>query len=223
MRTSFFIVVVSFALMASLARKISEAGKTITWYLKDTKQIGGFNPLVLGNPAVKVDGKDSSIYFNGIDDGLVIPVVPVEGWSTFTIEVLFEPYPDGPTAPRFIHFEDTLLNRGTFELRLTKNDQWYFDGFLKNGKTQKGVTLVDSTKLHPVDKWYWAALVYDGDKMSSYINGQKELEAEMDFPPMTKGSISLGVRLNKVNWIKGQIRKIIFHPEVISPKNLQHF
>jgi hypothetical protein len=83
---------------------------------------------------------------------------------------------------------------------------------LKNGKTNKGFTLIDSTKLHPVNKWYWAALVYDGKKMRSYINGQKELEGELDFPAMTKGKISLGVRLNKVNWFKGQIREIRFHP-----------
>jgi hypothetical protein len=147
--------------------------------------------------------------------------IPIEGWQKFTIEVLFMPDSDGPIAPRFIHFEDTLKNRGTFELRLTKDAQWYFDGFLKNGKTNKGVTLIDSTKLHPANQWYWAALVYDGSKMYSYINGKKELEGEMKFPPMTKGDLSLGVRLNKVNWFKGQIRKILFHPKVIDPNKLQ--
>jgi hypothetical protein len=59
--------------------------------------------------------------------------------------------------------------------------------------------------------------------MYSYINGQKELEGEIDFPPMTKGNISLGVRLNKVNWFKGQIREIRFHPEELESNNLQRF
>jgi hypothetical protein len=205
------------------AWKIFDTGKTITWYVKDTRQIGKFSPTVLGNPAVKVEGKDSAIYFNGATDGLVIPTIPIEGWPLFTIEVLFKPDSDGPVAPRFIHFEDTSLNRGTFELRLTKNSQWYLDGFLKNGKTNKGHTLIDSTKLHPANQWHWAALVYDGHKMYSYINGRRELEGEMNFPPMTKGNISLGVRLNKVNWFKGQIREIRFHPEALPEKNLQHF
>lgn len=217
------LLIIPVSMLVLSAWKILDGGKTITWNLRDPKQIGGFNPVVLGSPAMKIEGKDSSIYFNGINDGLVIPAIPVEGWSKFTVEVLFKPDSDGFPAPRFIHFEDTLLNRGTLELRLTKNGQWYFDGFLKNGKTNKGVALIDSTKLHPANRWYWAALIYDGDKMYSYINGQKELEGEIDFPPMTKGNISLGVRLNKKDWFKGQIRKIHFHPEVVPAKDLHRF
>ena len=196
---------------------------TVTWHLKNTTHIGEFSLTTLGNPFVKVEGKDSSIYFNGINDGLVVPTIPIEGWSAFTIEVLFKPDSDGSPAPRFIHCEDTASNRLTFELRLTKNEQWYFDGFLRNGKTKKGLALIDSTKQHPANKWHWAALIYDGHKMYSYINGQKELEGEIDFPSMTKGSTSLGVRLNKVNWFKGQIREIRFYPEAMEAKSLQHF
>jgi hypothetical protein len=201
----------------------TDSGKEITWSLSNPKLIGGFNPVILGNPVIKAEGKDSSIYFNGTGDGLIIPTIPIEGWSKFTIEVLFKPDGDGGKAPRFIHFEDTALNRGTFELRSTNDGQWYFDGFLKNGKTNKGFTLIDSTKLHPVNKWFWAALAYDGKKMYSYINGQRELEGGIDFPPMNKGNISLGVRLNKVNWFKGQIREIRFHPEALDAEKLQQF
>ena len=211
------------SLLGASAWRFTDSGKVITWVLSNPKLIGGFSPVVLGNPAVKTDGKDSSIYFNGVDDGLIVPTIPIEGWSKFTIEVLFKPDGSGGKAPRFIHFEDTALNRGTFELRLTNDGQWYFDGFLKNGKTNKGLTLIDSTKLHPVNKWFWAAIVYDGKKMRSYINGQKELEGEIDLPPMTRGNISLGVRLNKVNWFKGQIREIRFHPVVLDQKALQQF
>jgi Concanavalin A-like lectin/glucanases superfamily len=217
----FLFVIVPISLLVLQAWKIFDTGKTITWCLKDTRHIGKFSPIVLGDPLVKVEGKDSSIYFNGVTDGLVIPAIPIEGWAAFTIEVLFKPDSDGPRTPRFIHFEDTALNRGTFELRLTNNGQWYYDGFLKNGKTNRGLTLSDSLKLHPADRWYWAALAYDGRKMYSYINGQKELEGEIDFPPLTKGNISLGVRLNKVNWFKGQIREIRFHPEALQAKSLQ--
>jgi len=205
------------------AWNLFDTGKTITWYLRDTKHIGEFSPTVLGNPVVKVEGKDSSIYFNGVNDGLVVPAIPIEGWPAFTIEVLLKPYSDGSPAPRFIHMEDSSSNRVTLELRLTRNGQWYLDEFLKTGKTKKGLTLIDSTKLHPANSWHWVALVYDGNKMYSYINGQKELEGEIDFPPMTKGNISLGVRLNKVNWFKGEIREMRFHPEALQAKSLQHF
>lgn len=219
----FLLPVILVLLLVLPAWKIVNPDKTITWYLKDTRHIGRFSPTVLGSPVLSVEGKDSSLYFNGINDGLVIPAIPTEGWQAFTIEVLFKPDGDGPAAPRFIHMEDSASNRVTFELRLTKNGQWYFDGFLKNGKTKKGLALIDSTRLHPADRWYWATLVYDGHTMYSYINGQKELEGTFDFPPMTKGNISLGMRLNKVNWFKGQLRKIRFHPEALEAKNTQHF
>jgi len=212
----------AFSLLAVSAWTYCDTRKTITWQLKDTKLIGVFRPVILGNPAIKAEGKDSSIYFNGTNDGLIISSIPIEGWSAFSIEVLFKPDGDGSPAPRFIHFEDTALNRGTFELRLTK-DGWYFDAFLKNGKTNKGLALIDSTKLHPANRWYWAALVFDGKKMYSYINGQKEGEGEIDFPPVTTGRISLGVRLNKVNWFKGQISEIRFHQAKLDAKTLQHF
>ena len=169
----------------------NDGDNIIIWKLKDPNLVGGFTPVILGHPAIKAEGNDTSLYFNGIDNGLIIPTIPIENWSKFTIEVLFKPDGDGPAAPRFIHFEDTAFNRGTLELRLTSNGQWYFDTFLKNGKTNKGLALIDSTKLHPVNKWYWAALIYDGKKMYSYINGKKELEGEIDFPPMTRGSIPL--------------------------------
>jgi Concanavalin A-like lectin/glucanases superfamily len=212
-----------FALIGIFAWQFNNVDKTITWKLDDIDRIGEFKPTVLGKPVVKVEGNDTSIYFNGINDGLVIPTIPIEGWSSFTIEVLFKPEGDGFPAPRFIHLEDTASNRVTLELRLTKNGEWYFDGFLRNGKTGKGLTLIDSTKLHPVNRWYWASLAYDGTKMYSYINGKKELEGEIDFPAMTKGKISLGVRLNEVDWFKGQIKEIYFHPEALQSKDLQQF
>jgi hypothetical protein len=64
---------------------------------------------------------------------------------------------------------------------------------------------------------------YDGKKMTSFVNGKKELEGELNLSAMTDGKISLGVRLNKVDWFKGQIKEIRFHPEALQPQSLQHF
>ena len=218
-----FIIIVLISLLAVSAWRFNDPGKPVTWQLDNTSLIGGFKPIILGNPLITSEGKNRSIYFNGVNDGLIVPSIPIMGWSAFTIEVLFKADSDGTRAPRFIHFEDTALNRGTFELRLTTDGQWYLDAFLKNGKTNKGLALIDSTRLHPANKWHWAALAYDGKKMYSYINGQKELEGIIDFPSMTKGNLSLGVRLNKVNWFKGQIREIRFHPSKLEAEQLQHY
>jgi hypothetical protein len=211
--------------MYMLINYLKTSSKSITWKLTDPNLIGGLKPVILGNPSIKTEGKDSSIFFNGINDGLIIPTIPIEGWSAFTIEVLFKPAGDGTGEPRFIHFEDSALNRGTFEIRLAGKGQWYLDAFLKNGKTGKGLALIDSTKLHPLDNWYWAAMEYDGKKMYSYVNGKKELEGEVDFPTATKGNIAFGVRLNKVNWFRGEIREIRVHPGVLEAdklKNIEH-
>jgi hypothetical protein len=204
------------------AKQATYETNAITWKVQDTISIGGFKPTVLGNPVKTTDPKGSYLCFNGVNDGLIIQKIPIEGWKQFTIEVLFKPSSDGPVAPRFIHFEDKDLKRGTFEARITPQGQWYMDTFLKNGKTNKGLTLIDSTKLHDCNSWYWAGMVYDGKKMSSYINGKKELEGDIDFPAMTNGNISFGVRLNKVNWFKGAIKEVRFHPVALDALKLQH-
>ena len=213
------------ALTLLAARKVTDPVQTIIWKLENTNKVGDYPPVVLGNPVTVSDSSGAALSFNGVNDGLIIPKIPVEGWSRFTIEVLFKPAGDGPAAPRFIHFQDNESNRGTLEVRITPKGMWYLDSFLKNGNTDKGnshLTLIDSTKKHQADQWYWVALIYDDKKMSSYINGKKELEGIVDFPPMTSGNISIGVRLNKVNWFKGLIKEIRFHPAALDSLTLQH-
>jgi hypothetical protein len=227
MKTSFKslfppVILIVTAVALSSAKRATYLSNALTWKIQDTISIGGLKPTILGSPVRTNDKNGSYLSFNGVNDGLIIPNIPIEGWKQFTIEVLFKPSSDGPVAPRFIHFEDKELNRGTFEARITPTGRWYMDTFLKNGKTNKGLTLIDSTKLHDCNSWYWAAMVYDGKKMSSYINGAKELEGDIDFPAMTNGDISFGVRLNKVNWFKGAIKEIRFHPVALNSSALRH-
>lgn len=203
-------------------RKATGANQTIVWKLENTRKVGDYNPVILGNPLIVKDIAGTCLSFNGVDDGLIIPKIPMEGWKQFTIEVLFRPSGNGPVAPRFVHFQDRDLDRGTFEIRLTPKAEWYLDAFLKNGKTNSGLTLIDSVKLHPIEQWYWAAMVYDGKKMSSYINGKKELEGDIDFPAMVSGDISFGVRLNKINWFKGFIKEARFHAAALDTTAMQH-
>lgn len=195
--------------------------KPTIWKFTDTAKIGNYAPAILGKPSVIKSGKFTGLGFNGVNDGLIIPASGIAGWQQFTIEVLFKPDGDGPKAPRFVHFEDADKNRGTLEIRLTPNKQWYLDAFLKDGKTNKGITLIDSTQLHPADQWYWVAMVYDGKTMSSYVNGVKQLESPVAFPPMIGGQTAFGVRLNKVDWFKGIISEARFYPEALPVNFLQ--
>jgi hypothetical protein len=219
------VAILSFTIVAILAlSKSVQQAETITWKLDNPGLVGGYKPVILGNPLSSRDTSGTSLSFNGVNDGLVIPKIPIEGWKRFTIEVLFKPDASGPRAPRFVHFQDKQANRGTIEIRLAANKRWYLDTFLKNGATgtsDRGLTLIDSTLQHPADQWYWAALVYDGKRMTSYVNGVKELEGDTNFTTVTSGEISLGVRLNKVNWFKGLIREIRFHPAALDQSALR--
>ena len=196
--------------------------QAITWKLDNLNSIGNTKAEVLGKPVVKDDDGHKAIAFNGSGDALVFPKVPIEGWKQFTIEVLFKPDGDGPSEPRFIHFQDKDENRGTFEIRLNTQKQWFLDVFLKNAKADdKGLALNDPSLLHPADRWYWVAMVFDGKNMSGYVNGVKEKEGISNFPGLGSAQISLGMRLNKVNWFKGEISEIRFHPGVLSSEALQ--
>ena len=80
----------------------------------------------------------------------------------------------------------------------------------------------DQARLHPLDRWYWVALRYDGTTMSHFVSGIKELEGPVAFPPMdAAGQVSLGVRLNKVNWFKGQIKEVRITPRALPEEALQ--
>lgn len=201
-------------------RALAQSG-TVIWKINSLSQVGKYAPEVLGKPQLSNNGH-SAVSFNGVNDGLIVPANPIEGWSKFTIEFLFKPDGDGPVEPRFVHFQDGDMDRGTLEIRLTPQKRWYLDAFLKNGKTNdRGLALNDTSLLHGADKWYWVAMVYDGKTLSSYVNGVKELEGPVNFPVMKSGQISIGVRLNKVSWFKGAISEARFHPEALAASALQ--
>jgi hypothetical protein len=168
-----------------------------------------------------VDAGTKALRFNGSSDGLIIADNPIKGRAAFTIEVRFKPHADGPSAQRFVHIEDTHENRALIETRITPDKQWYLDTFLYSHPTEKGVTLVDKTKVHPCDRWYWAALVYDGKVMSHFVDGVREQEGAIDFGPMGAGRTSVGVRLNQVFWFKGEIAEVRFHPRAVAVPELQ--
>ena len=54
--------------------------------------------------------------------------------------------------------------------------------------------------------------------MRHYVNGKLELSRDVTFEAQTEGRTSLGVRMNKVHWYKGAIRKIRFTTAVLEPE-----
>lgn len=192
----------------------------VVWTLDSVASIGGHQPIVLGAPKIVGEAAGGpALQFNGQSDGLVFPINPLAGWPKFTIEVLFLPETDGPTAQRFLHIQDERGSRGLMETRIVGGKSWALDTFLLCGESS--LTLRDRTKLHPTGKWAWVAVVYNGKKMTHYINGVKELEGKVAFLPMTSGRMSLGVRLNQVHWFKGNIKEVRFTRAALPPDALQ--
>jgi hypothetical protein len=189
------------------------------WTLGSLQSIGGTVPEVWGSPVVVTPPDFPGIRFNGSSDGIVLAVNPLKGWSQFTVEAMIKPESGGLEEQRFMHLEDKNQNRCMMEIRLI-DKSWALDTFLLSGQSQR--PLLDRTKLHPADKWTWVALVYGNGHMASYINGEKELEGDVNVTPMVDGKISLGVRQNKVYWYKGIIREMRFHPAALTPGQLQH-
>ena len=208
--------------VASLAISVSAcaAGSRIeVWKLEKPDVVGGHQTEVLGAPKTMAETGQRGLCFDGKSDGLILPVNPIEGQALFSIEVLFRPDSDGPEEQRFLHIQDEQERRVLIETRVA-NGTWSLDTFLRATDADR-LTLLDRTKTSPANRWYWAALVYDGKTMSHYVAGKKELEGAVAFPPMGPGRISLGVRQNRIHWFKGCIAQVRFTPWALAPEALQ--
>ena len=208
------------ALTACAMAPSQESAAPEVWSLGDVSKVAGSVTEVVGAPRRLTSGTDTAIVFDGKGDGLFVPVNPLAGWTAFTIEVRFMPDGSGGEEQRFLHLEDPLKHRVLIETRVTPDKQWSLDTFLFQDAEHK-LTLLDRTRLHPTDRWYWVALVYDGSRMSHYVNGELELEGSVAFAPMTAGRTSIGVRQNRVSWFKGAISEVRFTPAALPATKLR--
>ncbi|MGA2242505.1 MAG: LamG-like jellyroll fold domain-containing protein [Verrucomicrobiota bacterium] len=198
--------------------------QSVVWTLDNVTSVSGQKPEVLGAPkVVGTAAGGPALLFNGQSDALVVPVNPLAGWKTFTVEVLFLPETNGPAAQRFFYIIDDRNGRAAMETHSADGRSWCLDTYLMS--YQSGVTnyltLRDATRLHPNGQWTWAALVYDGKKMSHYVNGVKELQGQVALQPMTNGSVFIGVRFDRTYWFKGCIKELRFTPAALKPEALQ--
>jgi hypothetical protein len=195
---------------------------TVVWRLDQLATVGGQAPEALGAPkVVALDGVRAT-RFDGVADGLFLPINPLAGARAFTIEVLFRPEAGGLAEQRFLHIQDEPDSRALLEIRLTPDGRWALDTFLYSTVTKGSLTLLDRTKLHSAGRWHWVALRYDGKTMTSFVDGAKELAGAVDFPPTAaNGRVSLGVRQNKVYWFKGAIAEVRITRSALPKEKLQ--
>ena len=187
------------------------------WDVDSLDFVGGHEVTVVGSPRVVDTSRGKALEFDGVGDGIFLDVHPLAGARVFTVEVVFQPYPNGLKEQRFFHMQESDSDRRVmFETRLTDDDRWFLDTFIETGS--EGHPLYAEDFKHPIGPWYHAAIVVDGETFRHYVNGELEMSTEIDFTPQEPGRTSLGVRMNQVYWFKGAIRKARFTRAVLSPE-----
>ena len=188
------------------------------WDIDNLETIGDHKPSVAGAPKVIESAGGKALEFDGEKDALFLDIHPLAGMNTFTAEIVFQPYPDGLEEQRFFHMQaNDGEDRVLFETRLTGDNQWFLDTFIKSGDGD--YTQFAQDFKHPIGPWYQAAITLANNRFRHYVNGNLELEIEIAFKPHGPGRTSLGVRINRVCWFKGAIRQVRFTPEALSPKD----
>jgi hypothetical protein len=207
------------ALARAAGGTVGEVPPSVVWQLDSLAHIGGHAITVEGAPRLVQTEIGPAVEFNGESDGLFLDVNPLAGLRAFTVEILFNPDPDGQEEQRFLHFEEAHTgNRALIELRMLPAASWCLDTFLRSGEV--GLTLIDRSARHPSSIWHVAALVYDGRNMAHYVNGVRETSGEIAFAPLGHGRTSIGVRQNRVSWFRGRISSIRITPDALPADRL---
>ena len=192
-----------------------------TWRFDQTAEIGGHATEVIGHPHVIESPYGKAVKFNGVDDGIFVPVHPLAGASTYTWEVIFRPDADGAQAQRFFHLQEQdpatgkdTKNRMLFEIRIV-NGQWCLDSFASSGANNR--TLLNCKLLHPLGQWYRVTAVYDGKVLRNYVGDELQGSGTLDLKPQFAGRTSVGVRINQVYYFKGAILMARMTPRALKP------
>jgi hypothetical protein len=194
---------------------VSNDPTIVEWQLGDLNKSIPAGEARSGKPVTIASPYGEAVLFDGKQDGLFLDKSPLLNFPRFTVEVIFRPDPKGQPEQRFLQMGEVNGERMMLETRLTADDQWYLDAYIKSGDSSKA--LIDKTKLHPAGEWAHVAFVVNEGKMDTYVNGVHELEGRVRFAPFTKGRTSIGVRMNKVYWFKGAIARIRVTPKSLSP------
>jgi hypothetical protein len=191
------------------------------WIFDRLAEIGGLKTTVLGNPKVIDTPLGKAVEFDGDGDAIFFEVHPLAGAAAFTWEVIFRPDSGGRPEQRFFHFQERDPKTGNdtntrllFETRLT-GGSWYLDSFALSGQASRA--LMNRERLHPLDAWYHAAMVYDGKEFSNYVNGELEGKAPIQLAPQGPGRASAGVRINLRDYFKGAIRMARMTRRALTP------
>jgi len=95
-----------------------------------------FEASISGSPKqITLSGGGTAVSFDGVDDGIFLETNPLEGLSSFTIEIVFRADADGTHEQRFFHIGEVKTDRMLLELRMLESGEWYLDSFLRSGNS----------------------------------------------------------------------------------------
>lgn len=217
---SFILVCFSFTLNSQNSIKKNKKKISTEWVVSSLLKSDLSNAQINGNPTIINSSFGEVVYFNGVDDALLLNEIPINNAKVFTLEMIFKPDENAPFEQRILHIGEIKGDRLLLEIRAV-NTNWYFDGFVASGKNK--LALIDDKLIHPLCKWYHVALVVTPNSLTTYVNGIKELHENYSFKPINNGKTSIGVRMNKVSWFKGTIYKIKITPKQLKPNKFMFF
>ena len=194
---------------------VSTDSSIVEWQLGTLNVSNVVGQSKSGNPSTISSPYGEAVQFDGKGDGLFLDTNPLVNLRQFTVEVVFRPDPKGQPEQRFLQIGEVNGERMMLETRLTEDNQWYLDAYIKSGDSSKA--LIDKSKLHPTGEWQHVAFVVDNGKMDTFVAGEHELEGRVKFSPFKSGRTSIGVRMNKVYWFKGAIARIRITPKSLTP------
>jgi hypothetical protein len=199
-----------FAVVACVSAGSQEPARQVSWRFDDTAALGGHATKILGHPQVIATPMGKAIAFNGVDDALFVDVHPLAGAETWTWEMIFKPDADGKAEQRVFHLQsidpatgtDVPEERMLFEIRIVKGE-WCLDSFATSGGQR--LPLLNCEKRYPFGRWYRVTTVYDGKMLKNYVGDELQREGEVHLVPQRPGHLSVGVRINLVDYYKGAI------------------
>ena len=127
------------------------AGDATIWAIDSVSSIGGHDVTVFGSPRIIDTPAGKAVEFNGDGDGLLIPGCnPCEGLASFTAEMIFMPYSNGPQEQRFFHMQESGEGNGNRVLLETRTNGWTDSPPPDGTSSQSGDELVTL----PADVWF---------------------------------------------------------------------
>jgi hypothetical protein len=194
--------------------------QTRIWRFDNIHKIDGLKTQVFGHPRVIATPYGKAVWFNGVNDGLIVPEHPLAGASTYTWEVIFRP-DGGPFAQRFFDLQEQnpvtgmdTTNRMLFEVRVI-NGQWCLDSFAASGTQHR--TLLNCKLMHPLGRWYVVTAVYNGKELRNYVDGQLQGEGPLTLKAQLPGRSSVGMRINHKYYFRGAILMARMTPRALPP------